>query len=263
MSYKIEDLQAIAVDLAKKAGNIIKQDFQQHIDKQWKADTSPFTKTDLSVNNLVLETLTAKTPDLNILSEEESRIINENDSFWVCDPLDGTLAFAHGIPTCAFSLAYVEQGVPKLGVIYDPFLDRMIVGVKDQGTTMNGKPMHVTETTDFNKMVIGVSFWKGEQFDSQDILKRLTKKGAFIVNFYSIAYKGLLVGNGRMCGGVYIDNKAHDVAALKVIIEEAGGKVTDLDGNDQRYDQDVHGCVFSNGLIHDELLAITKNTIKA
>jgi fructose-1,6-bisphosphatase/inositol monophosphatase family enzyme len=93
------------------------------------------------------------------------------------------------------------------------------------------------------------------------LVNQLSEKGAFVVNFYSIAYKGLLVGNGKMCGGVYVDNKAHDVAALKIIVEEAGGKVTDLNGSDQRYDEDVFGCIFSNGKIHDELVSIAKNTI--
>lgn len=245
MTYK-----TFALKIARQAGKIIKRDFQIGMHKEWKADGSPVTKTDKAVNKLVISQVKKYFPGHDILGEEESFRPNRGEFVWVCDPVDGTVPFSHGMATFAFSLALVKNGAPILGVIYDPIMDRMYWAEKNHGAFLNDKKIKV------NKLGLKNSFAVWDVKTTSQAHRRYPN--VFWLNPYSVCYVGALIASGHAVATFYDYVYAHDIAALKVIVEEAGGKVTDRYGKEQRYDEKINGALITNGKVHKELLNFIK-----
>lgn len=255
------DYEKFVVELSRRVGKIIKENFTFGMKKKWKIDNSPLTVTDIAINKLVINTIKKKFPDHNILAEEGSNYSGKNLYVWVCDPLDGTIPFSHGVPICVFSLALTYKGQSILGVVYDPFMDRMFFAEKGKGSFLNRKKIVVSANAEIKNSLFGIASGKA-QYDFLPLVKAMRKRHAKIVDFGSITYTGVLVANGEFAGTIFPGHKSHDTAALKVIVEEAGGRVTDIFGNEQRYDRDIRGHLVSNGKLHDKLLRIIRATVK-
>ncbi len=121
-----------ATDLAYQAGEIIKTDFTLGMKKEWKENETPLTAADNKVNQLVVDAVNKNFPDYGLITEEGGSHHQNAEYVWICDPIDGTIPFSHGIPTCVFSIALVHEGEPILAVIYDPFMDRLFYAEKKQ-----------------------------------------------------------------------------------------------------------------------------------
>ncbi len=242
--------QKFAIGLAKDAGKIIKKNFSHGMAKNWKGNDTPITKTDIVINKLVIKSVKEVFAGYDILGEEESYLANKSDYIWVCDPVDGTIPFSHGVPTCVFSLALVFKGRPIAGVIYDPFMDRMFYGEKGKGAYLNGKKIHVSRQGLTNGLINweSASCWMVEKAHPRCLVCRLD----------SFIYGGMLVASGEMTASFYPWKYAHDGAALKIIVEEAGGKVMDMYGKEQRYDREIKGCLVTNQIVYKQLLKISK-----
>ncbi len=251
-----------AMHLAEQAGTIIRKDFTLGMKTRWKKDNTPLTATDLVINQLVIDSVKQRFRGYSVLSEEGDYFSEASEYVWVCDPLDGTIPFSHGIPVCAFSLALVYRGESILGVVYDPFMDRMFVAEKGVGAFMNGKKITVSSRNTFKHSLLSVVHWNDAPFDFSRLAVVLKNKGARISNI-SIAYMGALTAAGAFVGTVFPGDKPNDSAAVKVLVEEAGGKVTDIFGNEQRYDRPIKGNIASNGTLHEELLALVKETVSS
>lgn len=257
MSYK-----DFAFGLAREAGDIIRANFTLGMHKNWKADNTPLTATDLKVNQLVIDAVHGAYPGHSILAEEGSDFSEASDYVWVCDPVDGTVPFSHGIPTCVFSLALVHRGVTLLGVIYDPFLNRMFVGEKNKGAFLNDVRLSVHTSTSLHNVVVGLAWWASIPFDYARIADALIQQHVKVLNLGSITYMGALVASGELVATIFPANQPHDTAALSVIVPEAGGKVTDLYGHEQRYDRTIRGHIISNGILHDELVELIQPSLR-
>lgn len=159
MTYK-----NFAIGLAKKAGKIIRANFVLGMAKQIKKDGSPVTKTDLAINSMVIRDVEKHYPGHAILGEEESHPIKGAEYVWVCDPVDGTIPFSKGVPTCMFSLALTHRGLPILGVAYDAFMDRMFFAEKGKGAFLNGKRVHVSGHKTPKGANIATEFWASMKF---------------------------------------------------------------------------------------------------
>jgi fructose-1,6-bisphosphatase/inositol monophosphatase family enzyme len=258
-----KNFEKFAKDIALEAGKIIKDNFRIGIGKEWKDDDSPVTKVDLEVNKLIIDRVAKEFPEHSVLAEEGSNILDKSRFTWVCDPIDGTLPFSHGVPIFTFSLALVDDGVPILGIIYDPMLDRMFFASKGQGAYLNDKKISVSSLTDYSKAVFTVEFL-GEELgvDAFQLMRKISDKNTKIFKFNSLIFSGGMVAAGEFMGLVFLKNTAHDAASIKIIVEEAGGRVTDIDGNEQRYDQDINGIIATNGLVHNDILEIIKGLKK-
>ena len=257
MEYK-----TFATRVALQAGKLIKNNFSLHFKAQWKDDFSPVTAVDEAISTFVINEITQHYPQHGILSEEVDDIINPTSSLiWVCDPIDGTYPFAHGIPTAMFSLALVENGQTIMAVNYDPFLNRMYYAEKGKGAFLNDQPITVSSATSIDKSIVGISIWGHAQYDLSPLVSAFQNANTLPINLASNVYMGSLVAAGSLSGIIYNDNKAHDTAAIKLLVEEAGGKVTDLHGNDQRYDGAVKGLVATNGILHDTFLELIQKHI--
>ncbi|MBN2202879.1 MAG: inositol monophosphatase [Candidatus Aenigmarchaeota archaeon] len=253
----------LAIDLAKKSGKIIQRGFKLGMKSWYKEDKTVVTKADIKINNMVLRSIKKAFPGHSVISEEKSNIVENNEKTWVCDPIDGTLMFLRGVPSCVFSLAYLEEGKPKLGVVFDPFMNRMFHAVIAKGAFLNRKRINVSTKTDLKYSVVGLSCWKerGAFADISDIYRKLLQNTADLFDLGSTAYQGMLVASGHFEGSIHPATSPYDSAALKIIVEESGGKMTNLFGEDQRYDQKIKGCVISNGLVHKELVEIARSSL--
>lgn len=247
-----------AKSLAYQAGDIMLAYFKVGVDNQLKADKSPVTEADIKINDLVIKAVNSKYPEHSILGEEASHIKEGSQYVWVCDPIDGTIPFTHGIPTNMFSLALVKDGEPTLGVLYDPYMERLYSAEKNNGAFLNETAIVVNNKRDPNELRVGLSSPpRSRSFcDMGRLQANLYKKGIRFFYFGSTTYETALVASGQITASIFSGKTAHDIAAAKIIVEEAGGKVTDLQGNEQRYDKPINGAIVSNGEAHKALLEL-------
>jgi len=252
MEYK-----SFVIDLAERAGEIMRANFSLGMKKDWKADNTPLTITDTTINKMVIDEVKKNFPDHALLGEEESNM-NTSEYVWVCDPIDGTIPFSHGYPTFMFSLALTHNGESILGVLYDPMLKRMFYAEKGKGAFLNGEPVHVSDVSSFKNAMVNLD----ADIRLIDLRNKLIDKDAYTTTLYSATYGASLVICGEFVAEVYEYDKPWDAAAVKIILEEAGGKVTDMAGNDQRYDKTINGFVATNGFVHDELIKDIQEALK-
>ncbi len=258
----MEQYLEFAKKLAIETGAIALKYFSFEMQSTWKEDNTPLTKADTEINDLVIKRINESFPEHSIYGEEKSDIKENSKYIWVCDPIDGTMAFACGMPIFVFSIALVEQatGLPILGLINDPIMKNMYWACKDGGAYRNGKKIHVSKDNTFlNTYSLTGASGKDVGFSNLPVHVLLGEKKSRVMKFPSFIYGGIQVANGKFICGVFYGKYAHDVAALKIITEEAGGKVTDLNGDERRYDQDGLGCIVSNGMLHKELLEIVQS----
>jgi fructose-1,6-bisphosphatase/inositol monophosphatase family enzyme len=250
----------LARELAHEAGAIMREHFRPGVAHRSKGDGSPVTLADEAINDLVIAQVLAHFPQDGVIGEEGSTPAGSSARVWVCDPIDGTMPFTMGMPTNLFSLALVEDGDPVLGVLYDPYLDRLYEAVKGEGARVNDAPLHVSDTS----LGDGILSIPDVQFGLTDVAglaSEVLAGGSRIMAIGSITYVAALVASGQIAACVFPGTTVWDIAAVKVIVEEAGGRVTDIDGLDQRYDRSINGALISNGHAHAELLQLVgRNT---
>lgn len=255
MSEKYQDELAFAVSVAENAGKIMLKYFDGGQQQEIKADGSPVTIADKQINSLVIAELKQSFPNDGLIGEEESTTDYGTGRKWFCDPIDGTIAYTHGVPTSMFSLGLVEAGRPRLGVVYDPYLDRMYTATKAGGSFCNHQRLAVSADT-LDKGVVAITSDVRKIVNGLEHVKALAATNAYLATFSGAIYKATLVARGRFVGYIEKGVSAHDMAAVELIVEESGGKVTGIDGNELDYTQPFKGAVVSNGVVHDELVRI-------
>lgn len=260
MSEIINSQLDFAKNLADEAGGIMLEHFQVGVARQTKeheGDT-PVTVADTAINTLVINAIQNQYPTHEVIGEEESFKNEDSDFVWVCDPIDGTFPYVMGVPTNVFSLSMVEKqnGQPLLAVVYDPYMKRKYWATRGGGAFMNGSVINVNRVADMGQALIGGSGGRS------NVLKAAEYKAAVIEACYRplilscVMYEAMLVASGQIAATVFPGAGCHDAVSAKLIVEEAGGKVTDVFGEEQRYDEPIKGAVISNGLLHDELVKL-------
>src|SRR3989338_5860540 len=248
-----------AKNLAKEAEEIALKYFSFEVKSTWKEDNTPLVKADTEINNLVIKRINETYPEHSIYGEEKSDRKENSKYVWVCDPIDGTMAFSVGLPMFVFSIALVDQsnGQPILGLINDPVMKNMYWAYRGGGAYRNGEKIFVSKDSSFENTTYSLTGASGKDvgFSNLPFHKLLGERKSRVMKFPSFVYGAIQVANGKFVGGAFYGKSGHDVAALKIITEEAGGKVTDLNGNERRYDEDGLGCIVSNGILHDEILS--------
>lgn len=247
-----------AVDIAKHAGKIMKKYFLSDNGADYKYDNTIVTKADTEINAYLIKRVKVDFPDHSVDGEEER--FGDSTYVWVCDPVDGTAMFARHIPVSVFSLALVVNGESKVGVVYDPWTDNMYTAIKGHGAYRNGVKINVSDISiDDKRSVIQYDMWKDAKYDIIDIIKELGQV-SYCVSIGSIIRASICVASGDFTMAVFPGgaNKYVDIAAVKVIVEEAGGKVSDFFGDEQRYDEAINGAIISNGVNHEEIVELIK-----
>lgn len=243
--------------MAMTAGDIMKKYYRADQHVETKSDQTPVTIADKEINDMLIEEVKKDYPEHGVLGEEASWQ-SDRENLWVCDPIDGTPAFIFHIPTSMFSLALVIDGVSQLAIAFNAFTGDCYTAIKSGGVFRNEQPIHVSDRSlGSGARLAGSSDGAIDGIANRQNMQAL---GIKIIASYGAVFKGCLVAEGSLDGRIFVHKGAHDIAAIKLIIEEAGGKVTDLDGNEQRYDRPINGAVMSNGVIHNELLKLVKTS---
>ena len=234
------DLQRI-IYLVKETKEIItNREMAAHVKEKGVADY--VTQVDVAVQNFLKEELYKLYPEIQFLGEETGLQQMNTDSYWILDPVDGTTNLIHDYHHSVVSLALCQQNEIVLGIVYDPYHDEVFSAVKGEGSFLNGKPIHVSSAKKLSKENF-TRFLKVYE-NSQDI-RRLGSAAL------ELAYTAC----GRQDGYFEVYLNPWDYAAGILLVEEAGGKVTDWIGNklNPRQGNQVIG---TNGNIHQELLRI-------
>lgn len=247
-----------AKNIAYTAGEIMRKYFKTDNEATYKMDNTIVTKADTEINEYLIKQVKQTYPSHAVYGEEDK--FGQSNYVWVCDPVDGTAMYARHIPVAVFSLALVIDGTPVLGVVYDPFTDNLYSAIKGQGAYNNSQKIHVNNLDLHDKESVShFDMWTNAEYNIFDAIKKLAEKSYFI-SIGSVTKACMCVANGDFTLAIFPGtiNKNFDIAAAKVIVEEAGGMVTDLFGNNQRYDKDINGAIISNGKVHDEVLNVLK-----
>jgi myo-inositol-1(or 4)-monophosphatase len=250
---RLEKELNFAKDIAYQAGDIMRKYYRDSDIAKNKPDGSAVTVADISINQLLIDESKKAFPGFGVLGEEQS-YESERDNLWICDPIDGTVSYINHVPTSMFSLAYVSDGEPVVGVCYNPWTDDLYYAHKNGGAYRNNEKISVAKhpcSVDKKKLVIG----NCQITDEFNGWKKPANIPGYVCPVNGIVFKLCLVAEGSINGQIFEPNHPHDVAGAVCIAKEAGAVVTDLDGNlNQRYDTRTNGCVMSDGLCHDALL---------
>lgn len=251
----------IALQATKAAERVILHYFGKDISTQIKADMSPVTIADKEAEDTIKSIITAKFPDHTFYGEEGEKIdlTNHKGCTWIIDPIDGTRSYMRGNPLFATQLALLVNGEFIIGVSNAPLMHELMYAEKGQGCYFNGQPATVAKTTQISEAY--ASFGSTKYFEKHGsapqllALNRSVKWAHGIGDFWSYH----LLAQGKLDIMLEADTKLWDIAALKVIVEEAGGTFTQMDG--QPIDVNSTSVIASNSLLHEDVLKAMNATV--
>ena len=258
-----------ALELARAAADVILPFYQGALDVkvELKDDRSPVTEADRRAEAAMRERIEQRYPEHGILGEEFGEKRSASTLRWILDPIDGTVSFVNGVPLFGTLVALAEAGEPLLGVIHFPALDETVWAAKGRGCHYGGKPAAVRRCERLDEAVVCASGMHGTETDTTANANELDNKPVAALSAlirraktfrgWGDCYGHALVATGR--ADVMVDPiiSPWDVAAIVPVIEEAGGKVTDLDGNRDGIIE--RGSLVSTaGAIHEEVLSLLR-----
>jgi myo-inositol-1(or 4)-monophosphatase len=252
----VEKELSIARQVALEAGALLKNFLGRVTQIGHKSETDLVTEADLQSEKLILEFMGHHFPEDIFLTEETGRHGHGSERVWLIDPLDGTINFIHELPFFAVSVALQVQAETRLGVVYSPCTQELFAAVKGAGAFLNQRPITVSKTTRLIDSLLATGFPYTVHQNPGDVMKRfgnLAVRGQAIRRIGSAALDLCYVAAGRFAGFWEQDLKPWDTAAGDLLVKEAGGRVTDFEGNP--FTPYLKTVVASNSLIHDELLA--------
>jgi myo-inositol-1(or 4)-monophosphatase len=240
--------------MAREAGSLLMGHFRRHVKIEYKGDVDLVTVADRESEALILERIQQHFPGHDVMGEEGARIETGGEYKWYVDPLDGTTNFAHGYPVFCVSLAVERRGQRVAGVIYDPTRDEMFRAELGGGAWLNDKAIHVSVTAKLGDCLIATGFPSHKRHKNPNIYfyHQLTLRTHGVRRAGSAALDLCNVAAGRYEGFWEFNLNPWDTAAGVLIVEEAGGKVTDFSGGD--FEIASRETLASNGLVHDALL---------
>lgn len=254
-------LKQTLINATLAAGSIL----QEHFNGSFKITNKE------GINNLVTEVdhkseaeiikiINEAHPAHSILSEETGSITQDSAYKWIIDPIDGTVNYANGIPICAVSIALEFEGKMILGAVYNPFINELFVAERGNGATLNDRKISVSNTKEVVKSCLVTGFpytYLDAENSPLDVFSRFIKKGIPVRRLGSAAVDLCWVAAGRFDGFYEHKLEVWDSAAGWLLVEEAGGVVTRLDGSP--FDPYKHGLIASNRILHEELVEVINN----
>jgi myo-inositol-1(or 4)-monophosphatase len=220
------------------------------------------TEADHAAEAAIIDVIKKDFPNHFILSEEVGEISSDSDVKWVIDPIDGTINFASGIPLCCISIGVEHKGQMILGAVYNPFLNELFFAEKGKGATLNGTPISVSKKAKVLNSCLVTGFpytYLDMENGPLQVFERLIRRGVPVRRLGSAAIDLCWVACGRLDGFYEHKLQPWDSAAGFLIVEEAGGKVTDMQGD--TFSPYQHKIVATNGVIHEELLGVISGNV--
>ncbi len=254
-----------AAEIAREAGARLREFLAQGVETEYKGDVDLVTVADRTVEKLIRERLGQAFPEHGIYGEEGTRERMNGEFRWYVDPLDGTTNFAHGFPQFCVSMGLEQRtsgmtpeqdGTLVAGVIYDPMRDELFTAERGQGAWLNGRPMRVSKIPDLAEALLSTGFPSRKRHASPNVhfYQEFTLRSHGVRRAGSAALDMAYVACGRLEAFWEFNLNPWDTAAGILLVEEAGGRVTDFAGNG--FHLDSREILASNGLIQGELVAL-------
>lgn len=252
----MKQLLDFAIATAKTAGEITLEYFGNRPEVELKPDQTPVTIADKACEERIIKSIQKDYPDDAILGEEFGETSGKSEFKWIIDPIDGTKSFIRGIPMYATLIGLEKAGECVLGVVYAPAMNELVHATKGGGCFANGKRIFASEIDQLDEALMlygGFNIFK--QRGMLELFLELTRR-TWIQRGYADYFGHILLAKG--CAELMVEPAIApwDIAAIKVIVEEAGGKLTDFDGNPTIYSDTA---ISTNGRIHEELLDVISN----
>ncbi len=244
--------------IAREAGALLMQYFQQGLKIEYKGDADLVTAADRASETLIRQRITQQFPGHDVLGEEQGLNDQGSEYRWYVDPLDGTTNFAHGYPVFCVSMALEHRSDAETkriaGVVYDPTRDELFAAQQGQGAHLNGQPIHVSKAAQLKECLLATGFPSHKRHQNPNIhfYHQITLRTHGVRRAGSAALDLCNVASGRFDGFWEFKLNSWDTAAGVLMVQEAGGKVSRFDGS--VFEIDSRETVASNGLVHDALL---------
>ncbi len=244
--------------LARQAGDILRAGYGGELHVQHKGIIDLVTEMDRRSEEYLLGEIGRSFPHHRILAEETGGQPGEECCIWYVDPLDGTVNYAHGIPIFAVSIAYRQDGVLQLGVIYDPMRDECFAAERGRGAWLNGKAIRVAGENNLDQALLVTGFPYDIRTNPQN---NLGYYASFALNSQGVRRLGsaaldlAYVASGRFDGFWEMSLNAWDLAAGALIAQEAGAVVTDTAGT-SNYLSPPHSILAANPALHPQMLQV-------
>lgn len=256
---EIREAQYVAVQAARRAGQELMRLWHQPIHVRHKGRRDLITNADMAAEQVIVDTILSHYPHHVILTEERGPVngtLGLSEFQWIVDPLDGTTNYARRLPFFSVSVAVAQEGRPIIGAVYDPLRERMYCAIRGGGAFCNEERLACSQARRFIDMVIGFD-WPRDDAQRMRLLGVLSPASSQVGGWRSFgsACLGLChVAEGSADAYLHPTLCVWDVAAAGLIVEEAGGRITKLDGSDDWW----HGgtCLASNGLMHEDLVCL-------
>jgi myo-inositol-1(or 4)-monophosphatase len=248
-----------AIEAVVRAGDLQMAKFGTGIRVEKKSAIDLVTEVDLEVERMFRAMVAERFPDHDVLAEELGGGQKGASHRWVFDPLDGTTNFAHGVPIFCASLALEIDGQAAVAAIYDPNRKELFTAEAGVGSWLNGQPLKVSATGAVLESMLVTGFPYNIHQKADEFLKTfgdVLKQARAVRRLGSAAIDICWVAAGRMDGFWEASLKIWDMRAAALILEEAGGRVTGMDG--KPWDPDAGHILATNGLIHEEVLRILR-----
>jgi myo-inositol-1(or 4)-monophosphatase len=251
---------ATAIEAVVRAGDVMMSRFGSDVRVDKKGEIDLVTEVDLAIEREFRQTIAARFPEHSILGEEfgGSQTIPEGPC-WVFDPLDGTTNFAHGVPIFCASLALEVDGVAEVGAVYDPTRRELFTAERGLGAWLNGQPIRVSDTSQLVDALLVTGF----PYDVHNRVDEIVGLfGAFVGRARAVRRLGsaaidlAYIAAGRMDGFWESDLKPWDMSAGSLIVAEAGGRVTAMDGSP--FSSRGRHVLASNGALHEAMLDVCR-----
>ncbi|MDD3009088.1 MAG: inositol monophosphatase family protein [Arcobacter sp.] len=247
------------IKIIKKAGKILKKGYYSNKDVTFKAKKDLVTKYDVAIENYLKEKFTKKFKEFNIIAEESDNTNVEFNNSIIIDPIDGTTNFVNGVPHTAISVGVYKDKKPYLAIVYNPILDELYEAKIGKGAFLNGKKLKVSVEADLQKALLVTGFpytSASNEDDLNDVVKKIKDILPLCQDLRRLGSASIdlcLVARGTFEGYYEMNLKPWDVSAGVLILSEAGGKITNINGDEYNLFEDKY-IVATNGKIHDELI---------
>ncbi len=242
------ELLDFAIGIGWEAGREVLGRFQVGVGVSTKPDRTPVTEADLAAERLLRKRIGERFPRHRVLGEEEGETGSDPAHRWILDPIDGTTSFVHGVPLFGVLIGLEIAGEAVVGVANLSGLGELVAGARGEGATWNGRPARVSRVSGLRDALATTT----DPATIGPVWEALGERGA-VRRTWGDAFGHVLVATGRSEIALDPEMKAWDSSPFLPILEEAGGRFTDWDGN-----RTIHGphALSSNGLLHDEVRAI-------
>lgn len=245
-------------ELARQAGALLQSGFGSDIQVRHKGSIDLVTEMDHRSEAFLLERIQTRYPTHQIIAEESGLRAGSQEQVWHIDPLDGTVNYAHGIPIFAVSIAYQEAGELLLGVVYDPMRDECYTAERGRGAWLNGQRLKVSATAELDKSLLVTGFAYDIRVNPNN---NLDHYAAFALRSQGVRRLGSAaidlgyVAAGRFDGYWELSIETYDIAAGALLVQEAGGLVSDVRGGPDFLRQPP-SIVAANPAVHAQMLEI-------